>query len=81
MSVATSTIITRDQVIDKLRRAKRALLLKEIAPTVEPAMVEKTLALLIRMRGSGDLVFSGATDRWSLSQLHVERNRDTHVVP
>lgn len=65
-------------MIEKLKRAERALLLKELAPNLTAVAIEKTIDVLVRMRLAGDVIFNGQTDRWSLTEkvLHVERRVD-----
>jgi len=67
-SDAALSVITPGQVVEKISRAGRALLLKEIAPNHTEIAIEKTISVLVRMRAAGVLRFNAQTDRWSLAQ-------------
>lgn len=64
-------IVTRAELIKRLRAADRALLLRELAPVKSQEGIESTRAVLLELQGRGLVAMNPQTDRWAYTGPRV----------
>lgn len=64
-------VITRADLIKRLRSADRALLLRELAPVKTQEGIESTRAVLLELQQRGLVTMNPQTDRWTYTGPRV----------